>query len=155
MPGTLANKLLAVHNDLPAISTFADALMQAGQYENALQVYDQHAERLLAEDSDKVLKNLHSVIGHVRDNPALLEKLLDLFHKAGESTHITEVIELLAHASVQSGDLSRARDLYPEAGHHGAGQFPAHGQLPAGGQPDRRRCRRQAHFRRGSSGDRR
>jgi tetratricopeptide (TPR) repeat protein len=110
--GTLASKLLTVHNDLAAISTFADALMQAGQYENALQVYDQHAERLLAEDSDKVLKNLHSVIGHVRDNPASLEKLLDLFHKAGENTHITEVIELLAHASVQSGDLPRARDLY-------------------------------------------
>jgi pilus assembly protein FimV len=110
--GTLASKLLAVHNDLVAISTFTDALMQAGQYENALQVYDQHAERLLAEDSDKVLKNLHSIIGYVRDNPALLEKLLDLFQKAGESTHITEVIELLAHASVQSGDLPRARDLY-------------------------------------------
>ncbi len=110
--GTLASKLLAVHNDLAAISTFIDALMQAGQYENALQVYDQHAERLLAEDSDKVLKNLHSIIGHVRDNPALLEKLLELFQKAGESTHITEVIELLAHASVQSGDLVRARDLY-------------------------------------------
>ncbi len=110
--GTLASKLLTVHNDLTSISSFADALMQAGQYENALQVYDQHAERLLAEDSDKVLKNLHSVIGHVRDNPASLEKLLDLFHKAGETTHITEVTELLAHASVQSGDLPRARDLY-------------------------------------------
>ena len=110
--GTLASKLLAVHNDLAAISAFTDALMQAGQYENALQVYDQHAERLLAEDSDKVLKNLHSIIGHVRDNPASLEKLLALFQKAGESTHITEVIELLAHASVQSGDLPRARDLY-------------------------------------------
>jgi pilus assembly protein FimV len=110
--GTLASKLLTVHNDLASISIFADALMQAGQYESALQVYDQHAERLLAEDSDKVLKNLHSIIGHVRDNPASLEKLLDLFQKAGESTHITEVIELLAHASVQSGDLSRARDLY-------------------------------------------
>ena len=110
--GTLASKLLSVHNDLAAIATFADALMQAGQYENALQVYDQHADRLLAEDSDKVLKNLHSVIGHVRDNPASLEKLLDLFQKAGESTHITEVIELLAHASVQAGDLPRARDLY-------------------------------------------
>jgi pilus assembly protein FimV len=110
--GTLASKLLAVHNDLAAISTFVDALMQAGQYENALQVYDQHAERLLAEDSNKVLKNLHSVIGHVRDNPACLEKLLELFQKAGETTHITEVIELLAHASVQSGDLVRARDLY-------------------------------------------
>jgi tetratricopeptide (TPR) repeat protein len=110
--GTLASKLLTVHNDLASISTFADALMQAGQYENALQVYDQHADRLLAEDSEKVLKNLHSVIGHVRDNPASLEKLLDLFHKAGETTHVTEVLELLAHASVQSGDLARARDLY-------------------------------------------
>ncbi len=110
--GALASKLQAVHNDLGAISAFIDALMQAGQYENALQVYDQHAERLLAEDSDKVLKNLHSIIGHVRDNPASLEKLLALFQKAGESTHITEVIELLAHASVQSGDLPRARDLY-------------------------------------------
>ena len=110
--GSVANKLLTVHNDLTAISTFADALMQAGQYENALQVYDQHAERLLAENSDKVLKNLHTVIGHVRDNPDSLQKLLDLFNKAGENTHITEVTELLAHASVQSGELNQARDLY-------------------------------------------
>ena len=110
--GTVANKLLTVHNDLPAISSFADALMQAGQYETALQVFDQHAERLLAENSDKVLESLHTIIGHVRDNPDCLQKLLDLFHKAGENTHVSEVIELLAHASVQAGDLPRARDLY-------------------------------------------
>ena len=110
--GTLANKLLTVHNDLASISNFADALMQAGQYENALQVYGQHADRLLSENSEKVLEHLHAIIGHVRENPASLEKLLDLFHKAGETTHLTEVIELLAHASVQSGDLPRARDLY-------------------------------------------
>jgi tetratricopeptide (TPR) repeat protein len=110
--GSIANKLLTVHNDLPAISTFADALMQAGQYESALQVYDQHAERLLAENSDKVLKSLHTIIGHVRDNPDSLQKLLDLFNKAGETTHVSEVSELLAHASVQSGDLGKARDLY-------------------------------------------
>ncbi len=110
--GAVANKLLTVHNDLPAIASFADALMQAGQYETALQVFDQHAERLLAENSDKVLDSLHTIIGHVRDNPDSLQKLLDLFHKAGENTHVSEVIELLAHASVQSGDLPRARDLY-------------------------------------------
>src|ERR1700688_4381722 len=110
--GTLANKLQSVHNDLSGISTFADALMQAGQYENALQVYGQHADRLLSEDSAKVLKNLHAIIGHVRENPASLQKLLTLFEKAGETTHLGEVIELLAHASVQSGELSRARDLY-------------------------------------------
>ncbi|HLW86249.1 MAG TPA: tetratricopeptide repeat protein [Candidatus Sulfotelmatobacter sp.] len=110
--GTIAGKLLTVHNDLAAISDFADALMQAGQYESALQVYDENAERLLAENSDKVLGHLHAIIGHVRDNPASLEKLLGLFNKAGETTHLTEVTELLAHASVQSGDLVRARDLY-------------------------------------------
>src|SRR5215469_5071264 len=110
--GSIANKLLTVHNDLSAIASFADALMQAGQYENALQVYDQHAERLLAENSDKVLKNLHQIIGHVRDNSDSLQKLLDLFNKAGETTHISEVTELLAHASVQSGELTQARDLY-------------------------------------------
>jgi tetratricopeptide (TPR) repeat protein len=110
--GGVAHKLLTVHNDLPAIASFADALMQAGQYENALQVFDQHAERLLAENSDKVLEALHTIIGHVRENPDSLQKLLDLFHKAGETTHVGEVMELLAHASVQSGNLPRARDLY-------------------------------------------
>jgi tetratricopeptide (TPR) repeat protein len=110
--GTVANKLLTVHNDLPAISSFADALMQAGQYENALQVYDEHAERLLAENSDKVLENLRTIIGHVRENPDSLQKLLDLFNKAGDNSHVSEVMELLAHASVQSGDLGRAKDLY-------------------------------------------
>src|SRR5882762_1232156 len=110
--GTLANKLLTVHNDLPAIASFADALMQAGQYENALLVYDQHSERLLSANSAKVLETLHAIIGHVRENPASLEKLLALFLKAGDNTHVTEVYELLAHASVQAGDLPRARDLY-------------------------------------------
>jgi tetratricopeptide (TPR) repeat protein len=110
--GAVANKLLTVHNDLSAISSFAEALMQAGQFENALQVYDQHAERLLAENSNKVLDHLHTIIGHVRENPDSLQKLLDLFNKAGETTHVSEVLELLAHASVQSGDLPRARDLY-------------------------------------------
>jgi tetratricopeptide (TPR) repeat protein len=110
--GAIANKLLTVHNDLPAIASFAEALMQAGQYETALQVYNEHAERLLAENSDKVLDSLHTIIGHVRDNPDSLQKLLDLFHKAGENTHVSEVTELLAHASVQSGDLPKARDLY-------------------------------------------
>jgi tetratricopeptide (TPR) repeat protein len=86
--------------------------MQAGQYENALQLYDQHAERLLAENSEKVLQHLHTIIGHVRENPDSLQKLLELFNKAGETTHTSEVLELLAHASVQSGDLPRARDLY-------------------------------------------
>src|SRR5215471_10057894 len=110
--GAIANKLLSVHNDLAAIFSFLEALMQAGQYENALQVIGQHAERLLAENSSKVIECLHGIISHVRDNPDSLQKLLDLFQKGGDTTHVSEVMELLAHASVQSGDLTRSRDLY-------------------------------------------
>lgn len=110
--GAVASKLLNVHNDLNAIASFADALMQAGQYENALLVFDQHADRLLSENSSKVLESLHAIIGHVRDNTDSLQKLLDLFQKSGDTSHVSEVMELLAHASVQAGDLTRSRDLY-------------------------------------------
>ena len=50
----------------------------------------------------------------MRDNPDSLQKLLDLFQKSGDTSHVSEVMELLAHASVQSGDLPRSRDLYQQ-----------------------------------------
>ncbi|HWX92663.1 MAG TPA: tetratricopeptide repeat protein [Terriglobales bacterium] len=110
--GKLAGQLLSAHNDIESMFGYIDALVQGGGHEEALQVIDQHADRLLAENSAKVLEILRSVIGHVSANPASLEKLEELFHKAGDQSHITEVHELLAHACVQSGELSRARDLY-------------------------------------------
>ena len=110
--GTLAAKLLSVHNDIAAVLNYADALMAGGQFEQALQVYQQHSDRLLAADQGRILENLHSLIGHVRENAAALETLLDLLNKAGDTTHVTEVYELLAHAYVQSGGLEKARDYY-------------------------------------------
>src|SRR5437879_13895763 len=77
-----------------------------------LQVYRKHSDRRLAGDSAKVLESLHSDIGHVRENPTALEALLELLQKAGDTTHITEVYELLAHGDVQSGELEKARDYY-------------------------------------------
>jgi pilus assembly protein FimV len=110
--GTIAGKLFTVHNDNSAMTSYADALISAGQYENALSVYEQYADRLLVSDSAKVLEALHAMIGHLRENTRALELLLSLFNKAGENTHITEVYELLAHAYVQSGELEKARDYY-------------------------------------------
>jgi tetratricopeptide (TPR) repeat protein len=110
--GTLATKLAAVHNDNSAITSYADALITGGQFEDALRVYQEYSDRLLAADADKVLETMHSLIGHIRENPPALEMLLDMLHRAGESTHLTEVYELLAHGYVQSGDLEKARDYY-------------------------------------------
>ena len=110
--GNLATKLLSVHNDVASVLTYANALIDSGHFDEALKVYEQHCDRLLAADTGKVLETLHSLIGHVRDNTAALEKLLQLLQKAGDTTHLSEIYELLAHAFVQSGELEKARDYY-------------------------------------------
>jgi pilus assembly protein FimV len=110
--GTLAAKLCTVHNDTGAITGYADALMAAGQPAEVLKVYQQYCDRLVATDSGKVLESLHGLIGHMREDARALEIILDLSQKAGDTTHITELYELLAHASVQAGNLEKARDYY-------------------------------------------
>jgi tetratricopeptide (TPR) repeat protein len=108
----LADKLLSVHNDPEGLFLLAEGCSQGGQYHQALEVYTQHADRLLATDSTKLLSNLHNMITHVRDDVDALDTLLKLLNKAGESTHVGEVTELLAHACTKAGDFVRARDLY-------------------------------------------
>jgi tetratricopeptide (TPR) repeat protein len=108
----LAGKLLTVHNDTSAVNRYAEALMGAGQFEEALQVYEEYSDSLLSSDPTRILDSLHSIISHVRENTASLEIILALFTKAGENSHQTEVYELLAHAYVQSGDLDKAREFY-------------------------------------------
>ena len=108
----IAEKLLAVHNDPEGLFLLAEGCTRLGQYHEALDIYTRHADRLLATDSTKLLGSLHTMIAHVRDDAGALDLLLLLLNKAGESTHVNEVTELLAHASVKDGDLARARDLY-------------------------------------------
>jgi tetratricopeptide (TPR) repeat protein len=108
----IAEKLLTVHNDPQGLFLLAEGCARLGQYREALDIYTRHADRLLATDSTKLLGSLHTMITHVRDDAAALDSLLLLMNKAGESTHVNEVTELLAHASVKDGNLARARDLY-------------------------------------------
>jgi tetratricopeptide (TPR) repeat protein len=108
----LAEKLLTVHNDPEGLFILADGATRLGSYDQALEIYTKHADRLLTTDSAKLLGNLHSLITHVQGDAGALEKLMDLLGKSGESTHVNEVAELLAHASVKNGNLDRARELY-------------------------------------------
>ena len=108
----IAEKLLTVHNDPEGLFLLGEGCSRLGQYHEALDVYTRHADRLLATDSTKLLGSLHTMISHVRDDAGALDALLLLLNKAGESTHVNEVTELLAHASVKDGNLARARDLY-------------------------------------------
>ncbi len=108
----IAEKLLTVHNDPDGLFLLGEGSTRLGQYHEALDIYTRHADRLLATDSAKLLGSLHSMISQGRDDAGALDSLLLLLNKAGESTHVNEVTELLAHASVKEGNLARARDLY-------------------------------------------
>ncbi|MGA9352820.1 MAG: tetratricopeptide repeat protein [Terriglobales bacterium] len=112
--GPLAEKLLTVHNDAEGLFLLAESVARYGHPNDALEIYSRHADRMLATDSAKLLSNLHTMIAQVRDDAGALEKLMGLLRKSGESTHVNEVIELLAHASVKSGNMERARELYAE-----------------------------------------
>ncbi|MGZ5261946.1 MAG: tetratricopeptide repeat protein, partial [Burkholderiales bacterium] len=110
----LAGKLVAVHNDLTGVTICADTMIRAGDCEAALRLYAQHADRLLAKNARALVDALNDVIDGIKNNASALDILRSLYEKAGESTHLSEVNELLAHALVQAGDLARARDLYKQ-----------------------------------------
>ncbi len=108
----LARKLLSVHNDSSGIREYATSLVTSGNAEIALRIYDEFSSTLLAGDSTEVILALQPLIGQLKDQPASLETLRNIFEKAGASSSVPEINELLAHAYVQAGELEKARDLY-------------------------------------------
>ncbi|HKR83680.1 MAG TPA: tetratricopeptide repeat protein, partial [Terriglobales bacterium] len=110
--GTLAAKLVNVHDEGSAITEYSDALMEGQRYREALQVFEENADRLLKNDGAKLIESLRSIVGYVKEDTQALEAVLALYQKAGDTTHLTEIYELLAHAFVQGNDLEKAREYY-------------------------------------------
>ena len=111
----IVTKLITLHNDLSGVTSYADALLAAGKSEQALRVYEQYADKLLASNREAFLESLNSAVAKVKESAPALTTMLGLLQKVGAQGHaIREVQELLAHACVQSGELQRAADLYHE-----------------------------------------
>jgi len=110
----IARKLITVHDNLSGATIYASGLMAAGQYEAALRVYDENAERLLANNASQTMTALNGCINKIKDNPAALELLYSLTRRAGDTSHMGETMELLAHALAQAEQFAKARDLYKE-----------------------------------------
>jgi tetratricopeptide (TPR) repeat protein len=107
-----ARKLLTIFNDTSGVTAYGEWLMAAGDFEAALQCYEEYATQLLTVNAAGLIGALHKIIGPLKASSRALETLSALFQKAGDTTHVAEVTELLAHASVQDGALGKARDLY-------------------------------------------
>ena len=111
--GPLAKQLFALHQDASGISAYADALLKAGEYDEALRIYQQYADRLLTGDGAAgVLENLYGCLEHVKENAASLEVLRHIYERTADKFRLGEIAELEAKLCEQSGDLRKARDLY-------------------------------------------
>jgi len=111
----IVSKLIAQHNDLGGITSYADALLLAGKSEHGLRVYEEHADKLLTSNRESFLQSLNAAVAKVKESAPALDALLKLLRKTAAQGHaIREVQELLAHACVQAGELQRAADLYQE-----------------------------------------
>ncbi len=108
----LVNKLANVHDDVAAVFEYASALTDNQRFRDALQVYTEYADRLLRTDSAKLFESVRGLLGYVKEDPQLLELVLAIFQKGGETTQFTDIYELLAHGYVQSGELEKAREYY-------------------------------------------
>src|SRR5882757_4779122 len=61
--GPLAGKLLTTHNDTASMFAYVDALLQNNAQEDAVHIIEECADRLLADNTAKVLEALRAVIG--------------------------------------------------------------------------------------------
>ncbi len=110
----IANKLLSVHNDISGLSTLAQWYLANNYLESGLKLYDKYADRFFSAGGAVLNETLYPAINHIRDNVPALTLMMRIMQKAGDNSHISEVMELLAHSYVQSEKFLEARDLYKE-----------------------------------------
>ncbi len=111
-PLLICRKLVTVHHDAHGVLKVAACLYRQNDTVRTLALYSDFSSEVLALDKEEVLAHLHGSVSRVRSDPESLQSLYNLFQRAGESSMFAEVLELLAHASVQSNQLERARDAY-------------------------------------------
>ena len=143
----VGRKLVTVHQDAEGMLRVAAALYKQNETLRALAIYQEFCADLIALDKESMLEHLHGSVSRVRTDPDALQSIYNLLQRAGEDSMVAEVLELLAHACVQTDQLERARDIYaqlidlePDSAAHEqeyrqvcARLTPGASQLPAGG----------------------
>jgi tetratricopeptide (TPR) repeat protein len=110
----VSRKLATVHHDAEGVLRVASALYKENETLRAIGLYQEYCAELLALDKESVLEHLRGAVSRVRTDPDALQTIYNLFQRAGEVSMIAEVLELLAHACVQTEQLERARDIYQQ-----------------------------------------
>ena len=107
----VAKKLLVEFSQPDFLASCCDYLISSHRVAEALQLFTEFSGPLL---TSKVVEKLHGYIVPLREDPDALESLKKLLENAGDTTHSAEILELIAHASVQKGNLEHARNTYQQ-----------------------------------------
>lgn len=107
----VAKKLLVEFSQPDFFASCCDYLISNHRVAEALQLLTEFPDPSFA---NKFVEKLQGCIAPLREDPGALENLKKLLENTGDTTHSTEILELIAHASVQKGKLERARDIYQQ-----------------------------------------
>jgi tetratricopeptide (TPR) repeat protein len=107
----VAKKLLVEFSQPDFFASCCDYLISNHRVAEALQLLTEFPDPSFA---SKFVEKLQGCIAPLREDPDALENLKKLLENTGDTTHSTEILELIAHASVQKGHLERARDIYQQ-----------------------------------------
>ncbi|HEX3587935.1 MAG TPA: tetratricopeptide repeat protein [Candidatus Angelobacter sp.] len=113
----VAEKLLDRHKDSTGVTTLAQWYATNDQVENALRLYEAHAERLFGGNQVALQEALNPLAARARENPAalaILNRLMDQSGQPLDHAQNAEAIELQAHAAAQKENFAQARDLYKQ-----------------------------------------
>jgi tetratricopeptide (TPR) repeat protein len=113
----VAEKLLNRHKDSTGMTTLAQWYATNNQIENALRLYEAHAERLFGGNPAALQEALNPLAARASENPAALAILQRLSNQSGQPlghAQNAEAIEVQAHTAAQKGDFAQARDLYKQ-----------------------------------------
>ncbi|HEY2117219.1 MAG TPA: tetratricopeptide repeat protein [Candidatus Angelobacter sp.] len=113
----VAGKLLNSHKDSTGMTTLAQWYATNDQVENALRLYESHAERLFGGNQAALQEALNPLAARAGENPAALAILNRLMNQSGQPVDHAlnaEAIELQAHTAAKKGDFAQARDLYKQ-----------------------------------------
>lgn len=108
----VANKLLNLHKDPNGTTSLVEWYLNNNQPDNAVRLYEQSADRLLAAGSTAAKDALVPLMNRMGSNPEALNTTMRILEKTGDNSQTAEIMETQAHACAQKGEYAQARDLY-------------------------------------------
>jgi len=107
----VTRKLAVVHGDASGVLILTEKLISTSPIE-CLRLFQEFSDRLLPANAEAVTTQLRSCVSRVKDDLDALDSVYLLFQRTGNTSDNAEVQELIAHAAMQRGDFTRARDIY-------------------------------------------